>query len=168
MMESLSLQELQPGDDRSVLDMLHEIGPGEQGFVNVAYPLTAEQFPAWLKAQVDMSKGIDLPPRHVPMTTLWLRRSGYPVGVSKLRHRLSEQLLINGGHIGYCIRPSERGKGYGKAILRLTLARARELGIDSALLTCADSNTRSWRCIESCGGVLEKTVDARRYYWIAT
>src|SRR5690554_2847965 len=34
------------------------------------------------------------------------------VGMINIRHELNESLLIEGGHIGYSIRPTERKKGY--------------------------------------------------------
>ena len=100
------------------------------------------------------------------MTTFWLRRDGYPIGISKLRHRLNEALLKRGGHIGFCIRPSERGKGYAKVVLEMTLQRARQMGIDRVLLTCDRDNEPSWRTIQGCGGRLEKMESGARFYWI--
>lgn len=76
------------------------------------------------------------------------------LGVSKLRHYLTPTLEDVGGHIGYAIRPDERGKGYGTRILALTLPHARELGLERVLLTCDATNLRSARVIMRNGGVL--------------
>lgn len=38
--------------------------------------------------------------------------------------------LEHGGHCGYSVRPSERGKGYGKEMLRLNIRNAKRLGIE--------------------------------------
>ena len=40
------------------------------------------------------------------------------------------------GHCGYSVRPSERGKGYGKEMLRLNILNAKKLGIEKVLVTC--------------------------------
>ena len=56
------------------------------------------------------------------------------------------------GHIGYDIRPSERRKGYGTAILSLTLAKARELGLREVIVTCDSDNVGSLRIIKKNGG----------------
>ncbi|MDR2615156.1 MAG: GNAT family N-acetyltransferase [Oscillospiraceae bacterium] len=75
-----------------------------------------------------------------------------------LRHRLNERLNLDGGHIGYSVRPSERGKGYAKRALALGLDKAREHGIDNILLTAKETNTASRRVAVACGGVYERSV----------
>ena len=80
-----------------------------------------------------------------------------PVGIAKLRHYLNDKLKILGGHIGYCIRPKERGKGYGNLILKEALKKAKELGIECALLTCDKDNLFSRKVIE------KKRWDFTRY-----
>jgi hypothetical protein len=72
----------------------------------------------------------------------------------------------NSGHIGYCIRPAERGKGYGNHILRLTLAEGRSMGIERFLITCDEGNAPSSRVIEWNGGVLESMDAGACRYWI--
>jgi predicted acetyltransferase len=77
-----------------------------------------------------------------------------------------------GGHIGYYIRPSQRGKGYGNLILHLSLEKARELGLKRVLVTCDDNNDASLKTIENNGGKLvdkikgEGSVVLTRRYWI--
>lgn len=166
-MEELRLTEVAITDGVDVLQMLREIGPGENGFQNNAFNLSELDYSQWLQSQIDMAKGINLDPKYVPMTTFWLRRSGYPVGISKLRHYLNEDLLKVGGHIGFCIRPTERGKGYANEILTRTWSMARQMGINKVLLTCGIENIASWKTIENCGGMLKKMENGERYYWIS-
>lgn len=61
-------------------------------------------------------------------------------------------------HIGYSVRPDERGKGYAKQQLSLCLAEAEKLGIERVRLVCIDTNTASRRTIEACGGVYIDTL----------
>ena len=62
----------------------------------------------------------------VPQSVCWLMDdSGRMVGIVRVRHRLNERLIQYGGHIGYYVRPSERGKGYGIEALRLGLGQLR-------------------------------------------
>jgi predicted acetyltransferase len=155
-------------DGADILQMLREIGPGENGFSNGGWDTPEADFPNWLRSVVDMAEGVDLASHLVPQITYWLRRGGYPVGMSKLRTYLNDALLISGGHLGFCVRPTERGKGAADILLSMTLQKAREIGIDRALLTCDFGNEPSWRTIEHCGGVLEKIENDHRYYWVST
>ena len=49
-----------------------------------------------------------------------------------------------------------------------SLAWARDLGIDPALVTCDEDNIGSVRVIESAGGVLEDVRGIKRRYWVPT
>ena len=77
------------------------------------------------------------------------------VGMINIRHRLSDYLRRFGGHIGYSIRKSERGKGYGKEQLRLALAYCSTHGMPRVLITCGYENIASRKTILSAGGVYE-------------
>jgi predicted acetyltransferase len=88
-----------------------------------------------------------------------LRGVGRPVGIGKLRRRLNAHLMAIGGHIGYAIRPSERGKGYGNLILAELLKRAWKIGIREVLITCRENNLRSRKVIEHNGGILAGISD---------
>ena len=156
------------GDGLDVLQMLHDIGPGENGFTNPAPDLDLEAWSAYLADQMRYAQGVDLPAEHVPQTMYWLRRDGYPVGMSKVRHVLNDELRARGGHIGYSVRPSERGKGYGHILLNLTLEQASHLGLDRVLITSDWSNKSSRAMIERQGGVLERDDSGNCRYWVPT
>lgn len=96
----------------------------------------------------------------VPWSSYWLMEQGsdVPLGVASLRHRLSPFLLRQGGHIGYAIRPSARGRGLGSSILALTLEKAREMKLGRVLLVCSAANIASARIIEKGGGQLENQM----------
>lgn len=108
----------------------------------------------------------------VPGSTWWLMRGGRVVGTVNLRHELNDSLRDYGGHIGYSIRPSERGKGYATRMLAMTLDKARDLGLDRVLLTCDADNVASARVMEKNGGVLDsesyspRSRGVQRRYWI--
>jgi len=93
-------------------------------------------------------------------------------GELRLRHYLNPALEQEGGHIGYTIRPSSRGRGMGKELLRLGLLEARAMGIGCVLVTCDDDNPASIGVIEANGGrefeagVSQWSGKAIRRYWI--
>ena len=92
------------------------------------------------------------------------------VGAVNIRHYLNESLLLNGGHIGDGVRPSERRKGIATRMIALALEECKKLGIRDILMVCDKENTGSAKSIINNGGVLENeivvddTVEQR--YWI--
>lgn len=93
------------------------------------------------------------------------------VGVIDLRHHIDHPILGTwGGHCGYSVRPTERGKGYAKEMLRLNIQNAKVLGIPKLLITCDVSNAASEKTILANGGVYEKTIEVdgsrMKRYWI--
>lgn len=136
------------------------------------YESALEDFDAYLRSLSDGARGIGLSPGRVPHSTFWLTSGRQLLGRSSVRHQLTPDLEDEGGHIGYDIRPSERRKGYGRLILRLTLAEARRLGLRRALLTCDTDNVASAKIIEANGGRLHGRGVSKRSgkpisrYWI--
>lgn len=162
----VELIELSAENDIDIFDMLKEIGPGENGFMNSAYGISYEDFPSYLADNINYSKGINLPPGYVPQTIYWLYIDSKPVGIGKFRHYLNDFLLEHGGHIGYCIRPTERGKGYGTIILREVLRKAKDNELDEALIVCNEKNIPSRKAIEGNNGKLESIIQDECKYWI--
>lgn len=83
--------------------------------------------------------------------------------------------MLDIGSIGYAVRVSEWGKGYGTEILRKGLQIAKKHEMKRVLLTINDNNTASIRACERLGGKLEDTIYAEneaeghrllRRYWI--
>jgi len=109
-------------------------------------------------------------PDLVPETFWWLVEGDEFIGVTSVRHELTESLRKVGGHIGYAIRPLKRRMGYGRLILELALEKAKELGLRRVLVTCDADNIASRKIIESNGGVLEDEIEAdgvrKLRYWI--
>lgn len=83
---------------------------------------------------------------------------GKMVGTLQIRHRFNDFLAKYGGHIGYCVCPSERKKGYATEMLSLALAECGRLGIRDVLITCLSDNEASRRTILKNGGIYESTV----------
>lgn len=164
---NIELRELSLNDGMDVFEMVKEISSNENGFINGAYNIDINDFPSYLQKKVNASKGINLRPNQVSQTIYWLYIDGKPVGMGKLHNYLNDDLRESGGHIGYTIRPSERGKGYGNVILSELLKKAKDKGISEVLLTCREDNIPSRKVIESNGGLLEDiTEQGKCRYWI--
>lgn len=97
---------------------------------------------------------------------------GIVLGAISLRYTLTDFLLRAGGHIGYSVRPSARGRGIARWALTEVLTVAGRRGINPVLVTCDDDNHASARVIEKCGGVLEDIrhteIGHKRRYWITS
>ena len=102
----------------------------------------------------------------VHCTYLWIVEGEEFLGYVALRHRLTDFLLEEGGHIGYAVRPSRRREGHATRALALVLPQARSLGLDRVLVTCDHDNTPSRLTIEHNGGVLEDRRGDKLRYWI--
>lgn len=79
------------------------------------------------------------------------------IGSINVRWNLTEEMKKFGGNIGYCIRPTERKKGYNKINLYLGLIEAQILGLQKVMLDCDVNNIASSKTMESLGGILERT-----------
>ena len=109
-------------------------------------------------ARVEMFEaGRDLPENRVRMSWFWLLRGDRIIASSRLRHELIPVLLLDGGNIGYEVRPSERRRGVGRELLRLMLDEARRIGLRRVLLTTETTNLGSIGVILANGGEFEDT-----------
>lgn len=111
-----------------------------------------DDYSGWLKKLEKVRKQIANEKR-VPAETYFLVRENDNriVGMINIRYNLNERLLLNGGHIGYSIRPTERRKGYNKINLYLGLKRLDELNVETALLDCVKSNIGSSKTMLALG-----------------
>ena len=174
---NLYLREINENDKVELLAMVEEIKSDElddkfEGLRNIK-DLTLDNYNEFLK-ELDENKNMKLYKSHlVDQTTFILvDDNNHIYGGTNVRHELNENLLIHGGHIGYLIRPSERKKGYGSLMLKLTLDECNKLGLDKILVTCREENKGSAKVIENNGGVYENSMKNKddnkmyRRYWI--
>lgn len=92
----------------------------------------------------------NLKPNRVGANYFWLvdDEKEFFIGEISIRHKLTDELLKYGGHIGYGIRYSEWNKGYGTFMLKLALEQAKIMGISKVLITCDDDNFSSAKIME--------------------
>jgi predicted acetyltransferase len=136
---------------------------------------TGEPFPDLVEKLQAWKVGQQLPESSwVPCSTFYLiDGDGKILGKSSFRHELNDFLRTIGGNIGYVIRQKDRRKGCGTEILRLTLEKAKQLGLHRVLVTCDEDNIASAKIIEKNGGVFENTFQQneqavpKRRYWIS-
>ena len=97
------------------------------------------------------------------------------IGEFQLRTELTPEVMSSIGSIGYAVRVSEQGKGYGTEILKQGLRIAKEHGMDKVLLNINDENLVSIHVCEKFGGKLMDRIQSyndaeghhmMRRYWI--
>jgi predicted acetyltransferase len=168
---------LEPPSERfreSYLSLVAEFR--ERGEPNVPFTLkyATDDFGAFLARLKACAEGSEIANGFVAHETFWLVGDDqHVIGVSNLRHDLTDSLRLIGGHIGYGIRPTMRRQGYATLILAETLLKAKALGITRALVTCDKGNVGSARTILKNGGVfhseerLARKDDVTQRYWIS-
>ena len=95
---NIKLKQLSVQDGMDIYEMLQELPKDENGFINGCYGKSFQEYQEWLTKSVNVSTGIGLADWMVPQTIYWLYMDGLPVGIGKLRHRLTDKLREEGGH----------------------------------------------------------------------
>lgn len=154
-------------DKEAILEMMAEFEQTQSAHDGGFWDTENFVYEEWLETNMQKEMGINLPENRVPSIQFVLfDESGHALGFLNLRLRLNEGLLNHAGHIGYSIRPSERGKGYAKEALRQGLQVAKEKNIKKALVTCSTENPASRAVIVANGGVFEDVRNGVERYWI--
>ena len=154
-------------DKEAILEMMAEFEQAQSPHDGGFWETEAFSYEEWLDGNQNQEIGINLPEGWVPAIQLVaFSEKGQAVGFLNLRLCLNDYLLEEGGHIGYSIRPSERGKGYAKEALRQGLQVAKEKNIKRALVTCSTENPASRAVILANGGQFEDVRNGTERYWI--
>lgn len=154
-------------DKEAVLEMMAEFEQAQSPHDGGFWETEAFSYEEWLDGNQNQEIGINLPEGWVPAIQLVaFSEKGQAVGFLNLRLCLNDYLLEEGGHIGYSIRPSERGKGYAKEALRQGLQVAKQKNIKKALVTCSVENPASRAVIVENGGAFEDVRNGVERYWI--
>ena len=109
------------------------------------------------KSEEELEKGF------VPASLYFLIDENEKIlGALHFRHRLNEELLNLGGHIGYGVRSSERKRGFAGKMLGMALEMIEYKEYDRVLITCSDKNIASAKTIEKKWGDTGRHSGSRR------
>lgn len=153
-------------DEESVVEMMKDFKDTNSAHDGSFWNAENFDYERWLAANADAEKGLNIPSDQVPAIQFVGFVDKEAVGFLNLRLRLNDYLLRYAGHIGYSVKPSERGKGYAKAMLAQALKIAISKNISKVLVTCRVDNPASRAVIVANGGVLEDSCKGIERYWI--
>ncbi len=167
--DTLRLERLKRAQTAALIQMAEEFrAEGDERF-----SVLLDDTDAFFELAESFRLGKDLPSNRVQQTHFLLFKGGNLLGSARLRHRLIPILHRDGGNIGYEIRRSERGNGYGTRLLALMLGEARQIGLSRALVTVGQHNRASIRVVEKNGGIFDgssnspATSEVMLRYWIS-
>ncbi|AZZ60219.1 GNAT family N-acetyltransferase [Oenococcus sp. UCMA 16435] len=162
----LKLLKLTKDDGLEFYQMLQEIKTDVNGFHNPVYQMSFDEYKNWLIAAENDSNVANLKPSYVPQTTFWLYDER-PIGIGRIRHYLNKNLELNGGHLAYAIRSTQRGKSYGNILFSLLLNECRKMKINPVQFSVQEVNEASNKIIKVHKGFLiSKSKNGENIYQI--
>ena len=120
-----------------------------------------DNYEEWLsKLEEDYVREAD--EEKVPSRTYFLVRveDNKIIGMTNIRMKLNKKLMFFGRNMGYCIRPTERGKGYNKINLYLALKVCEKYNMKKILLDVDKANIASWKSMETLGANLDEEIES--------
>jgi predicted acetyltransferase len=103
----------------------------------------------------------------VPSTIFWYVAGEFYLGTLVIRHRLTDDLEQEGGHVGYHVVAPWRRQGHATRMLAAGLEECRRLGLSRVLLTCDPDNEPSRKVILANGGVPAGRPRGDDRFWIS-
>ncbi len=101
----------------------------------------------------------------MPSTIFWYVSGDYYLGTLVVRHSLTPELALVGGHIGYHVVAPWRRQGHATRMLAAGLDECARLAIEPVLVTCAEDNEPSRRVILANGGVPDGRERGEDRFW---
>lgn len=138
------------------INEFYEYGSEINGSGSLDRYLKESTYEEWLEkilAAIDIANIVQ--PKVPALTYFYIREEDDRI-IGMINIRLSSNDFIKGeaGHIGYCIRPTERRKHYATNMLNKGLKVLDILGFKEVVLTCDKSNIASAAVIKNCNGEL--------------
>ena len=159
------LKELWNTDIGKAYDLFMEFPACDNGFENIAYGMSLDEFRILVETKRLNSIGKALPEGFVPDTVyILIDDDGNYAGIFNFRHVLNSFLASGPGHIGYGISPRFRGRGYATEGLRILVRNvSRLIDEDEFYLSCDKSNPASLKVQKNAGGRVHHESDTQYF-----
>lgn len=128
-------------------------------------------YETWLKWIEEDRRYETCPEGSPPQTLYFCMENDEIIGAVTIRDYLNAKTIIDGGYIGFGVRPSKRRMGKATEILRLAIQTVYDMGVFEILLTCAEDNIGSERMIQKNGAKYERTIKDEngisvKHFWL--
>ena len=112
----------------------------------------------WLDKILDDIDIANIKGNRVPaLTYFYVREEDEKIiGMINIRLALNDFLKKEGGHIGYCVRPTMRNNGYATTMLGEAIKISDKVGIKEIFITCDKSNIASNEVIKKYNVILDE------------
>lgn len=118
-------------------------------------PLQEDEFDSWkdsaLRRYKRLETGEGLPLGIPRMVTYWCIEDDRFIGEIQIRPYLTQEVAKDMGHIGYAVRHSCWGKGYGTQILKKSVKKLQALNVTPIYLACHIDNIGSNKVSQKVG-----------------
>ena len=125
-----------------------------------------KSYESWLEkviASIDVAN-VDYPNRVPAITYFYVREEDDRiVGMMNMRLCENDFIRAEAGHIGYCIRPTERRKHYATQMLAEGVRVCKLMRINNVIVSCDKVNIASAKTIMNNGGVLDAEFFSERF-----
>ena len=123
-------------------------------------------YESWLKkvnADIDVAN-VDFSKKVPALTYFYVREDDDRIiGMMNIRIGENDFILAEAGHIGYCIRPTERRKHYATQMLAEGVRVCKLMRINNVIVSCDKVNIASAKTIMNNGGVLDAEFYSERF-----
>lgn len=119
---------------------------------------------AWMDCRIEWGPGLH-EDGSAECTYRWIVEGERVLGGVALRHD-GHELADRFGHIGYGVRPSERGRGVASWAVREVLRLAADLGMTRVAGVCEVGNAASTATLERAGGQRVDCIGSAVRFWI--
>ena len=145
-------------DKEELIKYVEEHYSHNEKSISASNRLTSTKYEDWVKK---IENNVNIPDKEwgKSLTYLAFNDKYELVGLLSVRYDSSYEKVMEFGHIGYGVRPSERNKGYATMMLQYALSVCRNKGMTKVILGCYKDNIASAKTIQKNGGILTEEND---------
>lgn len=145
-------------DKEELIKYVEEHYSHNEKSISASNRLTSTKYEDWVKK---IEENVNIPDKEwgKSLTYLAFNDEEELVGLLSVRYDLPYEKVMDFGHIGYGVRPSQRRKGYATQMLKYGLEECKKYGLKKVILACYKQNVGSAKTIMKNNGKLIKEAN---------